>query len=176
MLWIVCYNCFGVIALRKVDKIAFHVEFLNEVYKACDALSVSVPDEVDSANTIEGMLAVAEKIGCKLSPVLTSSRVQEINIRETSNDSIEKIETFFEKLPSFRMKVIPDPGENAFRYTLSADNCLFEALYFPEVEICLIARFTYRDLQMFKAIGDRDTDTRVALGKKARQCVDLLLG
>lgn len=164
------------IILRKVDKIAFHVDFLNEVYKACDALSISVPDEVDSANTIEGMLVVAEKIGCRLSPVLTSSRVQEVNIRETSKSSLEKIETFFEKLPSFKMKVVPAPGENAFRYTLSADNCLFEALYFPEVEICLMARFTYRDLQVFKDIGDRDSDTRIALGKKARQCVDLLLG
>ena len=161
--------------ILRVEKNVFYVDFINEVYRACDALDISVPDDVDSVSTIEDMLSIAGKIGCKLMPVLTSSQVEFFS-REGEKEDWKRINEFFLELPSFPVKIVPDPGEKVFSYAFSFGEHFFEALYFPEVEVCLIAKFTYRDMQMFKTIGDRDTDTRLAMGEKARQCVDLLLG
>lgn len=161
--------------ILRMEKNVFYVDFLNEVYRACDALDIPVPDDVDSVSTIEDMLSIAGKIGCRLMPVLTSSQVEFFS-REGEEEDLKQINEFFLDLPSFRIKVIPDPGEQVFSYSFSFGEHFFEALYFPAIEICLIAKFTYRDMQMFKTIGDRDTDTRLAMGEKARQCVDLLLG
>lgn len=161
--------------ILRTEKNVFCVDFLNEVYRACDALNISVPDDVDTVETLEDMFCIANKIGCRLIPVLTSSLI-EFYSREGEEEDYRQINNFFLELPSFRIKVIPDPAEQVFNYLFSFGECFFEALYFPDIEVCLIAKFSYRDMQMFKTIGDRDTDTRLAMGERARQCVDLLLG
>jgi len=159
----------------RTEKNVFCVDFLNEVYRACDALDVPVPEDVDTAETLEDMFCIANKIGCRLMPVLTSYQVEFFS-REGEEEDWKQINDFFIELPSFPVKIIPDPGEQVFNYLFSFGEHFFEALYLPTVEVCLIAKFTYRDMQMFKTIGDRDTDTRLAMGEKARQCVNLLIG
>jgi len=158
-----------------MEKNVFCVDFLNEVYRACDALDVPVPEDVDTAETLEDMFCIANKIGCRLMPVLTSYQVEFFS-REGEEEDWKQINDFFIELPSFPVKIIPGPGEQVFSYAFSFGEHFFEALYFPDVEVCLIAKFTYRDMQMFKTIGDRDTDTRLAMGERARQCVNLLIG
>jgi len=155
-----------------VDKEVFLIDFVNEVYRACDFLDAPVPEGIDSARNLEDLLDIAKRLSCKLVPSLVSSRVQETNAI-LSEEEMKKLDLFFGTLPSFRLKVLPNPGYPVFVYRAGNDETVFEALYFPTAEVCLIAKFSYRDLQMFKTPGDSGTDTRVALGDEAGRCADL---
>ncbi len=153
-----------------VDKEVFLIDFVNEVYRACDFLDVPVPEGIDGARDLEDLLDIARRLSCRLVPSLVSSRVQETNAI-LSEEELKKLDLFFGALPSFRLKVLPNPGYPVFVYRVGSGETVFEALYFPTAEVCLIAKFSYRDLQMFKTPGDSDTDTRAALGRQARECV-----
>ncbi len=159
--------------MDRTDKRIFLIDFVNEVYRACDALDAAVPDGIDTAQSLEDMLDIAERLSCRLVSALVSAQVYETEAK--GEKVVEKIGSFFDKLPPFRLKVLPNPGYPVFRYRADDGTVSFEALYFPDTEVCLIAKFSYRDLQMFKTIGDHDTDTRVALGKKACECADLFI-
>ena len=50
----------------------------------------------------------------------------------------------------------------------------YEVMYFPDTNVCIIAKFSYRDLQSFKRLGDFDTDTRIATGDDAQKCIGIL--
>lgn len=151
----------------------FLLDFLNEVYRACDALNLPVPDGVDTARTLEDLTEVAGQLKCRLVPVLVSSDLREFS-RSVDGEKMKEIDRFFGSLPVFKLKFLPNPGYPVFVYKVDDDTSFFEAFYFPDTKACIISKFSYRDLQMFKTAGDADSDTRIALGSKACKCVELL--
>jgi len=89
-----------------VDKEVFLIDFVNEVYRACDFLDAPVPEGIDGVRNLEDMLDIARRLSCRLVPSLVSSRVQETNV-VLSEEEMKKLDLFFDTLPSFRLKVLP---------------------------------------------------------------------
>jgi len=45
-----------------VDKEVFLIDFVNEVYRACDFLDAPVPEGIDSARNLEDLLDIAKRL------------------------------------------------------------------------------------------------------------------
>ena len=150
----------------------FLLDFLNEVYRACDTLNLPFPTGLIRP-VLEDLTEVAGQLKCRLGPVLVSSDLREFS-RSVDGEKMKEIDRFFGSLPVFKLKFLPNPGYPVFVYKVDDDTSFFEAFYFPDTKACIISKFSYRDLQMFKTAGDADSDTRIALGSKAYKCVELL--
>lgn len=158
--------------VEDADKRVFLLDFINEVYSACDALDIPVPEDIDEVVDLECLLKIAKKMGCRLVPALTVSEVEGF-VSKYDKAKIKKLDDLFEKLPVFRLKVVAHPGYPVFYYRIEDGEVFYEALYFPDTKVCLLARFTYQDLQVNKRIGDFDSDTRIAIGSDACLCADI---
>jgi len=91
-----------------------------------------VPDGIDDAASIDDLLDIAESLSCRLVPALVSSDVQVLNVR-LPEEGMKRLAKFFEGLPSFRLKVLPNPGYPVFKYRADDDSvflklCTFRVL------------------------------------------------
>ncbi|MGB4026943.1 MAG: hypothetical protein WBK47_01140 [Acetomicrobium sp.] len=159
--------------MEDVEKRAFLLDFLNEIYSTCDLLDIPVPDDIDDARELDCLLKIARKIGCRLMPFLTVTEIREF-VLEYSEEKAAELDEVYDKLPLFKLRIVPWSGLPVFYYRMNGEKIFYEVMYFPDTNVCIIAKFSYRDLQSFKRLGDFDTDTRIATGDDAQKCIGIL--
>ena len=140
----------------------FVLEFINEVYKACDCLGRPVPDEIDDVLDLDEMIEIANSFGCSLVPKIVPSD--------------EKLKKIFSGLPLFRLRIVPNACSVVYSYFLEVPGGEFKVIHYQHEKVCLVSFFNGIDIQMMKFPGDADSDTRIAVGKDACEMVKFLEG
>lgn len=152
----------------------FILEFINEVYKACDCLGRPVPDEIDDVLDLDEMIEIANSFGCSLVPkIVPSDEWYEIRARVRD---VERLKKIFSGLPLFRLRIVPNACSVVYSYFLEVPGGEFNVIHYQHEKVCLVSFFNGIDIQMMKFPGDADSDTRIAVGKDACEMVKFLEG